>query len=306
MRSRTALVTAQLLVLLLVILAASLVYRNRTPRVDVSSQAPEMVRIPAGSFLMGSPPTEPFRSPQETRHEVSVSSFLLGRFPVTQAQWQSVMGVNPSYFRGDSRLPVEGVTWYDAVAFCNWLSLKAGLKPCYQYEGVGADPSRWPTGWKQSLHDHIRCDWGADGFRLPTEAEWEYACRAGTATATAFGNTLTSRQANFNGEEPYETGEKGPNLRRTTPVGSYPPNAWGLYDMHGNVTEWCWDWFADYDPAKAKDPRGPSELQKQRVFRGGSWFSHGSDVRSAARFGDAPFFRLDMLPGGLRLARNGN
>lgn len=264
----------------------------------------EFVPVPAGRFLMGSPLREEGRSAGEVRHAVRISAFWLARFPVTQEAWEAVMDVNPSSFRGDPQLPVEGVTWYSAIAYCNLRSLKEGLVPCYRYEGSGTDPRRWPAGWNRANHDRIRCDWTANGYRLPTEAEWEYVCRAGTSTATAFGDRLTSRQANFNGQEPYGTREKGPNLQRTTPVGSYPPNAWGLYDMHGNIAEWCWDGFAPYPTTPQTDPRGPSGLVPHRVHRGGSWFNHGVDVRSAARSSDTPHFRLDMQPGGFRLARS--
>jgi formylglycine-generating enzyme len=263
-----------------------------------------MVWVPSGTFLMGSPPGEPDRDPQEVQHPVDITGFWMGRHPVTQEEWLSVMRVNPSYFRGSMQLPVEGVTWYDAIAYCNQRSMQEGFKPCYRCSGAGADPRGWPAGWKQWTHDLISCDWTANGYRLPTEAEWEYACRAGTTTATAFGNTLTSRQGNFNGEFPYNCQDPGPNLQRTTPVGQYPPNPWGLSNMHGNVSQWCWDWYAPYPQAPEQNPRGPTRPSTRKVFRGGSWFSHGAELRSATRFGDAPFFRLDMLPGGLRVAQN--
>jgi len=262
----------------------------------------EMILIAPGRFLMGSPRSERGRGRDETQHRVLLSGFLLGRFPVTQALWQAITGHNPSFFKGSDRLPVEGVTWYDCIEFCNLLSLREGRTPCYRYGELGSNPAGWPTGWKQTVHDAIACDWTADGYRLPTEAEWEYACRAGTTSPTPFGAALTSAQANFNGEHPYRRGRIGPNRQRTTEGGGFPPNAWGLYDLAGNSSEWCWDWYGDYPAAEQRDPRGPTTTGR-RVYRGGSWFSYGEDLRSAARFSDLPCFRVDMLPGGLRLAR---
>lgn len=263
----------------------------------------DFVRIPGGRFLMGSPASEPGRSRSETQHPVEVSTFLLDRFLVTQDQWQAVMGRNPSYFNGGGRLPVEGATWYDCIEFCNRQSRAEGRTPCYSYLGRGTDPAAWPRDWKHRAHDLIVCDWQADGYRLPTEAEWEYACRAGTNAATPFGPNLSSREADFNGEHPYRQAPRGPNLKATTPVGSYPANAWGIFDPVGNISQWCWDWWGEYPQGLQKDPRGPGPQSGHRVYRGGSWFSFGEDLRSANRFHDAPQFRLDMLPGGLRLAR---
>jgi formylglycine-generating enzyme required for sulfatase activity len=262
-----------------------------------------MVGIPAGRFLMGSPRTELGRGRDEAQHPVELSAFRLGRYLVTQGQWLATMGQNPSIFKGGERLPAEGLTWYDCIEFCNLQSRKEGLTPCYRYQDLGTDPERWPRDWKLHPHDHILCDWGADGYRLPTEAEWEYACRAGTSTATPYGPSLSSAQANFNGEHPYHHARRGPNLRQTVPVGSYPANPWGLYDLLGNTSQWCWDWYGDYPEGEQRDPRGAGPGSGRRVYRGGSWFNYGEDLRSANRFHDAPQFRLDMLPGGLRLAR---
>lgn len=189
----------------------------------------QFVQIPPGTFMMGSPPDEPERSDNEgPQHPVEITKdFYMGIYPVTQSEYEAVMGRNPSYFsaagQGKERVagmdtrgfPVEYVSWHDASEFCKKLT--------------EMDESL-PEGWE---------------YRLPTEAEWEYACRAGTTTPFHFGSTLSSYQANFNGDHPYGDAPKGPYLKRTCEVGSYKCNGWGLYDMHGNVWEWCLDW---YDP----------------------------------------------------------
>ena len=163
--------------------------------------------------------------------------------------------------------------------------MKEGLVPCYSISG-STDPARWgsvPTS-QNSTWDAARCDWNANGYRLPTEAEWEYACRAGTSTATSFGNSLVSSQANFNGNYQYNVSTKGTYLEKTAPVGSYPANAWGIYDMHGNVWEWCWDWYKDsyYASSPGSDPHG-ADSGRYRVLRGGSWSYDGDYLRSANR-----------------------
>ncbi len=247
---------------------------------------PGFVRVPAGSFTMGSPLSEPNRYPNEgPQHEVRLSGFAIGQYMVTQGEWQAAMGTHPSFFKGSDRLPVEQVSWYDVLVYCNKRSISEGLTPCYSIFGT-TDPSKWGAtpASPNATWDAVQCDFGADGYRLPTEAEWEYACRAGTLTATAFGNTLGSSQANFNGGSPYNASTKGTYLKKTTPVGSYAANPWGIYDMHGNLWEWCWDWYEEnyYGLSPAVDPRGP-ESGTYRVLRGGAWSNQGYDVRSATR-----------------------
>ena len=234
----------------------------------------KLVRIPAGSFTMGSPTTEAEREPEELAHEVTITrSFYMSVYEVTQQQYLKVMGTvqgrgkyvahfNPDN-GGSPDHPVEQVRWPDAVDFCRKLS--------------GLDEERK----------------AGRTYRLPTEAEWEYACRAGTKTAFHFGNALSAKQANFNGNYPYGDATKGPYVRKTAKVGSYPPNAFGLYDMHGNVSEWCSDYYDEdyYKNSPTKDPQGPAKGvlptgfrgDFYRVARGGSWLDEGRGCRAAYR-----------------------
>ena len=232
----------------------------------------EMVRINGGTFIMGSPDNEPGRSNNEgPQRQVTVSSFYIGRFPVTQAEFQEIMGRNPSTFRGPN-LPVEHVSWFDAIEFSNKRSIRAGLTPVYTISGN-------TVTWNRQ----------ANGYRLPTEAEWEFACRAGTQTPF---NTGTSSDAGWH------SGNSG---GRTHPVGMKQPNAWGLYDMHGNVLEWCWDWYGAFSAEAQVNPQGPS-WGVGRVYRGGSWRFEANQTRSAFRFRNNPNLRINFV--GFRLARN--
>lgn len=223
-----------------------------------------------GRFLMGSPADEPEREiwGKETQHEVVLTKgFWLADTAVTQELWQFVMRDNPATFRGDDR-PVDSVSWDDALHFL--LRLNAMVP------GLSA--------------------------RLPTEAEWEYACRAGTATPFAFGAQITPEQVNYNGGYPCQGGMKGQFRRQTVPVGSLPANTWGLHEMHGNLWEWCQDfWLDDLGCDAAVDPQGP-ESGEFCVVRGGSWFLAGKGVRSAVRGRFAPDFRSDRV--GFRIVRD--
>jgi formylglycine-generating enzyme required for sulfatase activity len=226
----------------------------------------DMVAIPGGTFIMGSPKTEEERLNNEgPQHSVTVPAFFMAKYPVTQAQWQAVMGNNPSRFKGANR-PVEQVSWNEAGKFCQKLSQITGKN-----------------------------------YRLPSEAEWEYACRAGTATPFCFGETITTGLANYNGDDTYGNGPKGVSRGQTTDVGSFPPNGFGLYDMHGNVSEWCQDvWHKNYNGAPTDGSAWTSEGNpRYRLLRSGNWLNDPRFCRSAYRW-SIPGGRYDDV--GFRLA----
>jgi formylglycine-generating enzyme required for sulfatase activity len=241
-----------------------------------SSTGMKLVRVPAGKFIMGSPKGEPGRSDDEGEHPVEITRpFWMGAYPVTQDEYARVMGKNPSWFspRGPARgklkerttgsFPVDNVSWDDARRFCDRLT------------------------------ELDRRDGRAGRYRLPTEAEWEHACREAGASRTAFccADSLGADRANFDGNFPLGA-DRGPYLRRTCKVGSYPANKLGLFDMHGNIWQWCADWYGRdyYAKATAKDPQGPPR-GSSRVIRGGSWCVRARECRSAYRGNESPGFR---------------
>ena len=220
----------------------------------------EMVAIGDGTFQMGSRKI----SSEKPVHKVTIQPFFMGKYPITQEQWQAVMGNNPSHFEG-AKHPVENVSWQDAVEFCAKLSQKTGKN-----------------------------------YRLPSEAEWEYACRAGTTTLFHFGETITPNLVNYNGNHPYGSAPQRLNRQATTPVGSFPPNAFGLYDMHGNVWEWCSDrCHENYNGAPADGSSSETGGYDYRVRRGGSWHSNAVNCRCANRYKSALGVRKDY---GFRVA----
>jgi formylglycine-generating enzyme required for sulfatase activity len=282
------------------------VFRERCAGVELA-----MVRIPAGAFVMGSPADEPQRQDREgPQHRVHVSEFLIGQTPITQAQWRQVaswqerqgerwsreLEPQPSFFQprshpkarsfGQARFslgqgetnsdqrPVDNVSWHDAIEFCNRLSQRTGRH-----------------------------------YSLPSEAQWEYACRAGSTTPFAFGATLSAELANYDASFTYGDGPKGEYRKQTTPVGMFPANAWGLHDMHGNVLEWCLDcWHNSYEgaPSDGRAWLKPSASDEEtRLLRGGSWSDDPGYCRSAFRGHDRPGdaydgvgFRVVCLPQG--------
>jgi formylglycine-generating enzyme required for sulfatase activity len=233
---------------------------------------------PAGRFTMGSPPDEPERRPGEDQVGVTLTrGFWIGQYEVTQGEWRRVAGELPGPVTagaGDD-FPVYAVNFAEAEGFCRKLTEKA--------HASGELPREWE-------------------FRLPTEAQWEYACRAGTTTATSFGDKLSSRQANFQGK-PYNGAEEGRSLKRAAPVGSYPANPWGLHDMHGNIFEWCRDWYHARLPGGAVPDlyaaKGTALVNEDgslsRVRRGGCWADEGWPCRSAFRVRFEPERRSDHI-----------
>jgi len=258
----------------------------------------DMVWIAGGSFTMGSPVSEPNRqNNDETQHSVTLNGFYMGKYEVTQEKYQAVMGSNPSNFSSSpqagetqGKRPVEKVSWYDALVFCNKLSVNEGLSPAYSISG-STDPTVWGT-----VPTSSNSDWnavvivsGSTGYRLPTEAQWEYACRAETTTAFNTGDTISNNTGWYDNNSGSKTHE----------VGKKPANAWGLYDMHGNVYEWCWDWY-NSSYYSSSNPLGASS-GTYRVERGGSWYNSAESLRSAYRLSYNPYFRSDKL--GFRLVR---
>ena len=230
-----------------------------------------LVLLPGGTVTIGSPDSERQRQADETQHQVTLSAFYVDPHEVTQQDYQAVMGTNPSHFRGDN-LPVEQVTWYDAINYCNKLSEAQGLTPAYQIDGT-------TVTWNRA----------ADGYRLLTEAEWEYAARAGTQTVFYEGGQIVADQVNFCGSYPYLIEEnylshQNPEVvtstyrQETMPVDGLAPNSWGLYHMEGNVSEWYFDYYGPYDTAQNTDPSGPTS-GSLRVNRGGGWNDFAKHVR---------------------------
>ncbi len=241
-----------------------------------------LIQIQAGSFLMGSPEDEPERSSDEgPQHDVAIQEFFMAQTPITQAQWREVaswqereaerwgreLNPNPSYFgdQADSdQRPVEQVSWLDAMEFCHRLSQRTG-----RY------------------------------YTLPSEAQWEYACRTGSTMPFAFGATLTSELANYNATETYGDGPKGEYRKQTTAVGLFPANAWGLHDMHGNVLEWCLDhWYSSYEgaPSDGSAWLTPSASEEEpRLLRGGSWLNNPRICRSAYRYPAQPDYAISYV-----------
>ncbi|MDO4301859.1 MAG: flavodoxin [Clostridia bacterium] len=249
--------------------------------------ADNYVLINGGTFTMGSPESELERDSDEMQHNVMVDSFYISKTELTQEEYQSVMGDNPSEQKGE-KLPVTNITWYDAVAFCNKMSEKDGLTPCYTIDG-----------------NTVIWDKGANGYRLPTEAEWEYAARANTQTPFSFGDYVHDENANCYNAYGYNNDTSGSwvngYLSETVEVDSYEANDFGLYNMHGNAAEWVWDWYGNYDTADTQNPTG-AESGYYKIARGSGWNDFPKHIRSAYRSAfpaDIPLYSI-----GMRLVRS--
>jgi formylglycine-generating enzyme required for sulfatase activity len=251
-----------------------------------------MVLIAPGTFRAGSPPDEQGRQDDETQHPVTLTRpFWVATTEVNQALFAAVTGTNPSRWPDPDR-PVENVTWFDCIQFCNQLSEQHGLQPAY----VVTDQKS------------VEWDRAADGYRLPTEAEWEYASRAGTSSIYCFGDDparlyLYANYCDMSCSHTWRDTEHSDGFINTAPVASFEPNAWGLYDMHGNVWEWCWDWYVPFGEERLVDPSGPLE-GRFKAERGGCWQVGPEMCRQAYRYYAGPDEKRTYL--GMRVVRSQN
>jgi formylglycine-generating enzyme required for sulfatase activity len=263
--------------------------------IPVSVPVPDFVKIEGGTFIMGEPDSvySPHEKHNAPRHTVTVSSFYMSKYEITQREFTAAMGFNPHGYWAPE-LPVDFVNWYDAIAYCNALSKLDGRTPAYEVTDT-----------------YVKWNRSADGYRLPTEAEWEYACRAGTSTLRYWGDNISFINANYKTlnaarTEVYDLFY----LARLAPGGSYAPNAFGLYEMLGNVYEWCWDKWEDtpYDTNPQTDPVGPGgdmvavNSRFQFVLRGGCWFVTDDCLRSGRR--DEGPVNVRWKGNGIRLVHN--
>jgi len=275
--------------------AAAVVTPAPTSKPSTSTPA-NMVYVEGGSFNMGS--NDGYDS-EKPVHKVSVSSFYIGKYEVTQKEWREVMGSSPSYFKGDDK-PVEQVSWYDAIEYCNQRSLKEGLTPCYTIDKSRKDPNN--TNSSDNLKWSVSVNWQANGYRLPTEAEWEYAARGGNKSrGYEYSGSNDIGSVAWYKVNSYDKGENHPDYG-THKAGTKAANELGIYDMSGNVWEWCWDWYDSgyYGKSQSSDPIGAGS-GSYRVVRGGSWDSNPVYLRVCNRLYYDPFNRGSII--GVRLVR---
>lgn len=254
---------------------------------EVSVDSASMALIEGGTFTMGSPLNEAERYEDETQRQVTINSFYMAKTELTQEDYYSIMGRNPSENQ-DNNLPVENITWYDAIEYCNARSQKEGLTPCYTIK-----------------NSTVTWDKSANGYRLPTEAEWEFACRANTKTPFSFGDYVEDSDANCYNAYGYNNDASGSwvnnYLGHTVSVDSYNPNSNGLYNIHGNVAEWVWDWYGAYSEGSVSNPTGP-ETGNFKIARGGGWNDMPKHIRSAYRSAFPADVHLYSI--GMRLVRS--
>jgi sulfatase modifying factor 1 len=264
-----------------VLFLSTILLANLQGQLFAQSLSPRMVSIPGGTFWQGS--REAPYAANERANQTRLSPYLIGETEVTQELWTAVMKGNPSKFPGKDR-PVEFVSWLDAVRFCNALSAREGLEEAYRIDGSEVF---WNTE--------------SDGYRLPTEAEWEYAARGGPLAAM---DAIPLARANYAGGTDAGTlaWYDGNSGKASKPVGQKQPNELGLYDMSGNVWEWCWDWYGEYPKELAVDPQGAPKGSGQKVLRGGAWFTPVNLLRTTYRYWNVPAFKVNSV--GFRVARN--
>jgi formylglycine-generating enzyme required for sulfatase activity len=258
-----------------------------------------MVWVPGGSFQMGT--ASGGDNDERPVHTVTLGGFYMAKYPVTQDEYQTVMGSNPSFFNASpasgetqGKRPVEMVSWYDAIVFCNKLSMAEGLSPVYRISG-STNPADWgavPTGYNATWDAAVIVS-GASGYRLPTEAQWEYAAKGGNGSP---GNYTYSGSDNVDDVAWYYSNSDN----RTHEVGKKGANGLGLYDMSGNMWEWCWDWYGDYSSGVQTDPTGAAS-GVVRVRRGGGWYNSAEDIHSTFRGNSNPSGRVERI--GFRLLR---
>ena len=249
---------------------------------QLSAQSVSMIFVEGGTFWQGS--NEGPYAANERAHQTTISSFYISSTEITQGQWQDVMSTNPSKFPGKDR-PVDFVSWYDAINFCNALSLKEGLMPAYTIKG-----------------STVEWDKAATGYRLPTEAEWEYAARGGLFGAVSAEPLAKAPYAGSDTSAASVGWYEANSNKSTRPVAQKDPNALGLYDMSGNVWEWCWDWYGAYPEEPVVNPDGSENKTGQKVLRGGSWFTPEKLLRTTYRYWNVPTFKVNSV--GFRIARN--
>lgn len=304
-----------------------LLFGNTFAWMDENSDAyvtNNMVLIKGGTFMMGSPNSEPGHKEfydQEIYHKVEITKpYYISKYEVTFDEYDEYcdkVGIAriPDEGFGRGKRPVINVSWYDAVAYCIWRNQMEGLESPYEASDVDASHSEINVeGIKKYVISFnkmtVECNWKANGYRLPTSAEWEFACRAWSTTPFNTGNNITTDQANYNGDEPYNNNPKGIHRKTTLPVGSFPPNKFGLYDMHGNVWELCWDRWEMYplpfEENISINPKSSDEnIMKNsddRAVRGGSWDTSGVRLRSGYTNGAPPNHKSKFM--GFRLARS--